>query len=54
MPRAETRVSCLFKQLSLTRGEHVAWEDPRREGPSSSPLARPPSAPKLRPSISRR
>jgi len=45
VPRAETRVSCLFKRLSFTRGEHVAWEDPRREGPASSPLARPPSAP---------
>ncbi len=32
VPRAETRVPCLFKQLSLTRGEHVAWEDPRPRG----------------------
>ena len=49
VPRAETRVTCLFKHLSLTRGEHVVWEDPRREGPASSPLARPPTAPQAPP-----
>ncbi len=32
VPRAETRVPCLFKQLILSRGEHVAWEDPRPRG----------------------
>ncbi len=32
VPRAETRVPCLFKQISSTRGEHVAWEDPRPRG----------------------
>ncbi len=32
VPRAETRVPCLFKHLSLTRGEHVAWGDPRPRG----------------------
>ncbi len=29
--RGDTR-TCLFKQLSLTRGEHVAWGDPRPRG----------------------
>ncbi len=32
VPRAETRVPCLFKHVSLSRGEHVAWEDPRPRG----------------------
>ncbi len=49
VPRAETRVPCLFKHLSLTRGEHVAWEDPRPRGtrlvaprpPAFSPQAPP-------------
>jgi len=53
-PRAETRVSCLFKQLSLSRGEHVAWENPRREGPRLIAPRPPAYSPKLRPSISRR
>ncbi len=29
--RGDTR-TCFFKHLSLTRGEHVAWEDPRPRG----------------------
>ena len=29
VPRAETRVTCLVRQFIPTRGEHVAWEDPR-------------------------
>ncbi len=49
VPRAETRLSCLFKQLNLSRGEHVAWEDPRPRGtrlvaprpPAYSPQAPP-------------
>jgi len=49
VPRAETRISCLFKHLSFTRGEHVAWEDPRLRGtcrvaprpPAFSPQAPP-------------
>ena len=46
--RGDTR-TCLFKHLSLTRGEHVAWEDPRPRGtrlvaprpPADSPRAPP-------------
>ena len=46
MPRAETRVPCLFKQLSFTRGEHVAWTRVARELPRRPSPARlqPPSS----------
>ncbi len=50
VPRAETRVPCLFKKTSLTRGEHVAWEDPRPRGTrlvAPRPPAYSPQAPPL-------
>ncbi len=44
--RGDTR-TCLFKHLSLTRGEHVAWEDPRPRG-TRLVAPRPPPSPARR------
>ena len=47
--RGDTR-TCIFKHLSLTRGEHVAWEDPRPRGTrlvAPRPPAYSPQAPPL-------